>query len=161
HERKNRIYHFWPDSDRLEPLQGWIPPTLPVPLIRVFPDGKEAVFFGMTEVMGAGESPNLYALDIASGKARRLGTQLLIRRASEGFPLAPPRDNRSVMIDLPAGNLHQIIAVPRSGFQLLIGKPNGNSFPLVDTTPEETALPATLLADNQVAFMAGAGSDQT
>ncbi len=238
-ERKNRIYHFWPDSDRLEPLQGWIPSTLPVPLIRVFPDGKEAVFFGMTEGMGAGEAPNLYALDIASGKARRLGTQLPIRRASEGFPLAPTRDNRSVMIDLPAGNLHQIIAVPRSGsgpvrvlmtlttpawtmdagpegniyldqverpfqilrfpvsggvpevlastedrgtnlsspvefpdgrfllptiasgrFQLLIGKPNGNFFPLVDT-PEETALPATLLADNKVAFMAGAGSDQT
>jgi hypothetical protein len=89
-------------------------------LIRVFPDGKEAVFFGMTEGMGAGESPNLYALDIASGKARRLGTQLLIRRASEGFPLAPTRDNHSVMIDLPAGNLNQIIARPRSGSDLCV-----------------------------------------
>jgi hypothetical protein len=238
-ERKNRIYHFWPDSERLQPLQGWIPPTLPVALMRVFADGKEAVFFGMTEGMGAGESPHLYALDLASGKARRLAAQLPIRQMSEGFPLAPTPDNRSVLIDLPAGNLHQVVAIPRSGSgavqvlmtltippwtmdagpdgsiyvdqvdrsiqilrftpsggvpevlataevrgtdlsspvefpdgrfllstllagrsQLLIGKPGGNFFPLVDTT-EETRLPAALLPENQVAFIAGTGSDQT
>jgi len=114
-ERKSRIYHFWPDSGRLRPLEGWIPPTLPVALIRVFPDGKDAVFFGMTEGTGADASPHLYVLDIASGKARRLAAQLPIRQASEGFPLAPTPDNRSVLIDLPSGNLHQIVAVPRSG----------------------------------------------
>jgi eukaryotic-like serine/threonine-protein kinase len=118
-DRKSRICHFWPDSGRLQPLQGWIPPTLPVALIRVFPDGKEAVFFGMTE--GADASPHLYALDIASGKARRLAAQLPIRQTSEGFPLAPTPDNRSVLIDLPSGNLHQVVAVPRSGFGACAG----------------------------------------
>src|SRR5438876_4622983 len=113
-DRKWRIYHFWPDSGRLQPLQGWIPPGLqPVALIRVFPDGKEAVFFGMTE--GTDASPHLYALDIVSGKARRLAAQLPIRQTSEGFPLAPTPDNRSVLIDLPSGSLHQVVAVPRSG----------------------------------------------
>ena len=29
-DRKSRIYHFWSDSGRLQPLQGRIPPTLPV-----------------------------------------------------------------------------------------------------------------------------------
>src|SRR5439155_16949267 len=43
---------------------------------------------------------------------------------------------------------------------LLIGKPGGNFFPLVDTA-EETHLPAVLLPDNQAPFLAGAGSDQT
>jgi WD40 repeat protein len=236
-DRKSRIYHFWPDSGRLQPLQAWIPPTLPVALIRVFPDGKEAVFFGMTE--GTDASPHLFALDIASGKARRLAAQLPIRQTNEVFPLAPTPDNRSVLIDLPSGNLHQVVAVPRSGSgpvqvlltlttspwlmdagpdgsvyldqvdrplqvlrfppsggtpevlattearaidfsapvefpdgrlllptllsgrsRLLIGKPGGNFFPLVDTA-EETHLPAVLLPDNQAAFIAGTGSDQT
>jgi serine/threonine protein kinase len=236
-ERKSRIYHFWPDSGRLQPLEGWIPPTLPVALIRVFPDGKEAVFYGMT--VGTDASPHLYALEIATGKARRLAAQLPIRQTSEGFPLAPTPDNRSVLIDLPSGNLHQIVAIPRSGSgpvpvlmtlttppwlmdagpdgsiyldqvgrpiqalrftvsggipevlattearaldlsapveftdgrflipafisgrsQLLIGKMGGNFYPLVDTV-EETRLPAALLPDNQVAFIAGTGSDQT
>jgi len=235
-ERKSRIFHFWPDSGRLQPLEAWIPPTLPVNLFRVFPDGKEAVFFGTTE--GTDASPHLFALDIASGKARRLAAQLPIRQTSEAFPLAPTPDNRSVLIDLPSGNLHQVVAVPRSGsgpvqvlltlttppwvmdagpdgsiyldqvdrpFQvlrfppsggtpevlattesraidlsapvefsdgrlllptltssrsLLIGKPDGNFFPLVDTA-EETHLPAVLLPDNQAAFIAGTGSDQT
>jgi len=235
-ERKSRIFHFWPDSGRLQPLEGWIPPTLPVNLVRVFPDGKEAVFFGTTE--GTDASPHLYALDIASGKARKLAAQLPIRQTGEAFPLAPTPDNRSVLIDLLSGNLHQVVAVPRSGsgpvqvlmtlttapwvmdagpdgsiyldqvdrpFQvlrfpasggtpevlattesraldlsapvefpdgrlllptltssrsLLIGKPGGNFFPLVDTV-EETHLPAVLLPDNQAAFIAGTGSDQT
>jgi len=236
-DRKSRIYHFWPDSGRLQPLEGWIPPTLPVALIRVFPDGKEAVFFGMAE--GTDASPHLFALDIASGKARRLAAQLPIRQTTEAFPLAPTPDNRSVLIDLPSGNLHQVVAVPRSGSgpaqvlltlttppwlmdagpdgsiyldqvdrpmqilryppsggtpevlattdaraidfsapvefpdgrlllptllsgrsRLLIGKPGGNFFPLADTA-EETHLPAVLLPDNQAAFIAGTGSDQT
>jgi hypothetical protein len=43
--------------------------------------------------------------------------------------------------------------------RLLLGKPNGNFFPLVDTA-EEIGPPAALLPDNQVAFIAGTGSDQ-
>ena len=44
--------------------------------------------------------------------------------------------------------------------RLLIGKAGGNFFPLVDTA-EETGPPAALLPNNEVAFMAGTGSDQT
>jgi len=235
-DRRSRIYHFWPDSGRLQPLEAWIPPNLPVSFLRAFPDGKEAVFFGTTE--GTDDSPHLFALDIASGKARRLAADLPIRLTSEGYPLAPTPDNRSVLIDLPSGNLHQVVAVPRSGSgparvlltltsspwlmdagpdgsiyvdqvdrpiqvlrfppsggapevlatteapsigfsapvefpdgrlllptllsghsRLLIGKPGGNFFPLVDTA-EETHQPAVSLPDNQAAFIAGTGADQ-
>jgi hypothetical protein len=113
-ERKVRLYHFWPDSGRLQPLGGWIVPAAPVALARLFPDGKEVVFFGWAEGAGAG-APHLYALDLESGKARRFAPQLPIHQASDGFPLALTLDNRSVLIDLPSGNLHQIVAVPRSG----------------------------------------------
>jgi len=44
--------------------------------------------------------------------------------------------------------------------RLLIGKPGGNFFPLVDTA-EQTGPPAVLLSTSEVAFIAGTGSDQT
>ena len=214
----------------------WRIPSGPLNPLRVFPDGKEAVFFGTLD--GTSPSPNLYALDIASGKARPLAPHLSIPDSVIAFPIAPTPDNRSVLIDLPSGSLHQIVCVPRSGSgamrvlitlsmpvwmmdsepdgsvfvdqverplqvlrfpvsggtpeviatseayppsfmqpvtfpdggllipallsghsRLLLGKPNGNFFPLVDTA-EEIGPPAALLPDNQVAFIAGAGLDQ-
>jgi eukaryotic-like serine/threonine-protein kinase len=114
-ERRDRLYHFWPDSGRIEPLGAWIAPTYPVEMHRVFPDGKEAVFYGWDESVAAGASPNLYAIDIASGKTHQLAPELPIRMTSEGFPMAPTANNRSVLIDLPSGGLHQIVAIPRSG----------------------------------------------
>jgi hypothetical protein len=234
-----RIYHYWPDSGRLQPMEGelWRIPSGPINPLRVFPDGKEAVFFGSVEA--ASGSPNFYALDIASGKTRPLAPKLSIPATVVAFPLAPTPDNRSVLIDLPSGSLHQIVAVSRSGSEpaqvlltlstppwwidsgpdgniyvdqverplqllgfevsggtpeviaasdaylpammqpgvfpdgrflmpalisghahLLFGKPNGNFFPLIDTT-EETGPPAALLPDNQVAFIAGTSSNRT
>jgi hypothetical protein len=114
-ERRDRLYHFWPDSGRIEPLRAWIAPTYPVAMYRAFPDGKEAVFYGWDTGAAAGASPNLYAIDFASGQTRRLAPQLPIRLTTAGFPMALPPDNRSVLIDLPSGNLHQIVAIPRSG----------------------------------------------
>jgi serine/threonine protein kinase len=114
-ERRGRLYHFWPDSGRIEPLGAWIVPTFPVAMDRVFPDGKAAVFYGWDKSAAAGASPGLYVIDLTSGKTRQLAPELPIRMTSEGFPMAPTADNRSVLIDLPSGNLHQIVAIPRSG----------------------------------------------
>ncbi|HLY60905.1 MAG TPA: protein kinase [Terriglobia bacterium] len=236
--RKSQIAHYWPDSGRVQPMDGyiWRIPSGPLNPLRVFPDGKEAVFFGTLD--GTSPSPNLYALDIASGKARPLAPQLSIPSTVIAFPMAPTLDNRSVLIDLPSGSLHQIVSLPRSGSgavqvlmtlstpvwfmdseadgsiyvdqverplqvlrfpisggppeviatsetyppsfmqpvafpdggfivpallsghaRLLLGKPNGNFFPLLDTA-EESGPPAALLPDNQVAFIAGTGLDQ-
>jgi len=238
-DRRQQIYHYWPDSRKLQALGAWTT-QMPVTAVRVFPDGKEAVFFGTTSGKDSDGLPHLYALDIASGRARQLAPQLPIRQTSAlAFPVAVTPDNRSVLIDLPSGNLHQIVAIPRSGSGpaqvlitltiapwvmdawpdgtiyldqverplevlrfpvtggtpeviassetyppenmepvefpdgrfllpsllsgracLLIGKPGDNFFPLVDT-PEETGPPAALRPNNEVAFMAGTGSDQT
>ena len=237
-DRRLQVYHFWPDTGRLQALGAW-PVLIDVTPVRVFPDGNEAVFFGTASGSGSDGLPHLYALDIASGRSRQLAPQLPIRQASLGFPLAVTPDNRSVLIDLPSGNLHQIVALPRSGSgpvqvlttlttapwlmdagpdgtiyldqverplellrfpvsggtpeviassetyppknmqpvefpdgrfllptllaghaRLLIGKAGENFFPLVDTL-EETRPPATLLPNNEVAFVAGTGSDQT
>jgi eukaryotic-like serine/threonine-protein kinase len=235
-ERNTLIFHYWPASGRLQPMDGflWKIPSGPHDPLRVFPDGREAVFFGT--VGAAGGSPNLYALDIPSGKAHLLDPQLSIPASVVAFPMAPTSDNRSVLIDLPSGSLYQVVAVPRSGSgslqplmtlttpawfmdcgadgsiyvdqverplqvlrfpvsggtpevlaasdeyppalmqpvafsngsllipallsghaRLLIGKPNGNFFPLVETA-EETSPPAALLLGDQVAFILGSDS---
>lgn len=109
-----RICHYWPDSQRLEPLPGWVALDTTIPL-RVFPDGKELVFFGTAKTPDAPES--LYAMDIASGATRRLGAQLNIGRRGESLPLAPTADGTKVIVDLPSGDLHRLVAVPRDGTQ--------------------------------------------
>lgn len=234
-----RICHYWPDSQRLEPLPGWV--TLDTTIaLRVFPDGKELVFFG-----GANrpESPDyLYAMDIITGNSRRLAPGLKVQRLGEGFPIAPTADGKAVVIDIPSGDLHRLVAVPRSGKgelqdvatftappwyldfskdgtlyvdqvnrphevlqlyaknstpeilihsdnlrldaspyldplqitdgrilfdtrisghgQLLLGKPGGDLFPLVEAKEEISSVAATLPND-QVAFVLGTGDDKT
>ncbi len=62
-------------------------------------------------------------------------------------------------IGTPDGGL-LLPAVPCGRARLLIGKPGGNFFLLVDTV-EQTGPPAVLLSTSEVAFIAGTASDQT
>jgi hypothetical protein len=114
-DRRERLYHFWPDSGRIEPLGGWIAPTLPVALARVFPDGREAVFYGWDANTPASATPSLFVIDLSNGQTRRFAPQLPIRLTSEGLAMAPTTDNRSLLVDLPSRSLHQIVSIPRSG----------------------------------------------
>ncbi len=113
-DRKIQIYHFWPETGRLQALGVWKGENPLFPTIRVFPGGKEAVFFGT--IKGEEEKvSHLYSLDITTGRAQRLAPELKISPSSSTFPLAITPDGRSVLIDLPSGNLHRIVAIPRSG----------------------------------------------
>jgi eukaryotic-like serine/threonine-protein kinase len=107
-----QIVHFWPDSQRLEPLPGWVDITTTIPM-RSFPDGKEAIFIGT--IGDPDSSVELYAMDISTGKTRLLAPQLLNRRNNESFPVAATADNRGVLVDVAAGDLHRLVFVPRDG----------------------------------------------
>lgn len=107
-----QIVHFWPDSQRLNPLPGWVAIGTTIPL-RVFPDGKEAVFNGTTSETDL--SVHLYIMDIATGKTRQLAPELPIRRNNESYPIATTADNRGVLVDVAAGDSHRIVFVPRDG----------------------------------------------
>ena len=115
--RDYQLFHFWPDSGRLEPLDGFFAALDICPPVRVFRDGKDAVFFGMTLEQGAKDtSSHLYVLDLSSGKARRLAPRLNLHAISPAlFPLAVTSDDRSVLVDHPAGDLQRIISIPRNG----------------------------------------------
>ncbi|HEY3619732.1 MAG TPA: protein kinase, partial [Candidatus Sulfotelmatobacter sp.] len=232
-----RIHHYWPDSQRLEPLSGWVNIGTTIPL-RVFPDGKDAVFNGT--VTDADAAPHLYVIDISTGRTRRLAPDLPSALTSESYPIAPTTDGRAVLVDVRAGDLHRLVAVPRDGRgtmrtlitltkppwyidlakdgtvyldqidrphqilrysvsggtpdvlassetydpaghymepvetaegrflldtgfsgrgRLLIGKPEGDFVPLLDTR-EGTSSPAVSLGNGEVALVLGTGSDQ-
>jgi tRNA A-37 threonylcarbamoyl transferase component Bud32 len=108
-----QLHHFWPDSGRLEPLAAALMQYEVGGSVRAFPDGKEVAFYGRPL---AGGDPHLYALDLATNKTRKLAPGLELRRVmGPRFPVAITRDGRSVIIDVMAGSLHRITAVPRDG----------------------------------------------
>jgi eukaryotic-like serine/threonine-protein kinase len=113
-DQKLQIYHYWPDSGRLQALGAW--PDLKVQeMMRVFPDGKEVVFHGTVKEADADHLSHLYAVDVATGKSRRLARDLPVFSSGETFALGVTPDNQSVLIDLPSGDLHRIVSIPRSG----------------------------------------------
>jgi len=85
----------------------------PAPM-RVFPDGSEAVFVGYVKG-GENDARHLYLLHITSGKTHQLPPQPSSSPTSLSYPLAVTPDSQSILIDLPSGNLHRIVAIPRSG----------------------------------------------
>jgi hypothetical protein len=110
---QQQIYRFWPEGERLEPLgalgaPGWLM------AFRTFPNGKAAVFFGRPEDVPT--APNqLYVIDLDSGALRTLAPGIAVPLRTWLFPLAVSPDGAWVLFDLPAGDLHHIVAVRSDG----------------------------------------------
>jgi dipeptidyl aminopeptidase/acylaminoacyl peptidase len=116
-DRTFQLYHFWPESGRLDALSAFFPQVLDFTPVRVFRDGKDAVFFGKPlEQDKADPSPHLYVINLTSGESRRLAPELDLRLPSPlpQFPMAVAADDRSVFVDLKAGDLHRVISIPRA-----------------------------------------------
>jgi len=112
-DRRDQIYHYWPDTGRLQALGAWVS-YIWAPPVRVFPDGSEAAFIGFIE--GSGDKADrLYLLHIATGRTEQLPPELSRSPTSATYLLAITPDGRSILVDLPSGNLHRIVAIPRSG----------------------------------------------
>jgi Tol biopolymer transport system component len=68
-DRQKQVYRFWPDDGRLTPLGALLKSTLLGFALRVFPDGREAVFFGRPTAT-PDATDHLYAIDLGSGATR-------------------------------------------------------------------------------------------
>jgi hypothetical protein len=117
-DRNHQLYRYWPDGGRLQALDaliwGW---GGSVPS-RAFHDEKDAVFFGQTlEQLKTDAAPHLYAVDLTSGKARRLAPEVDIRppTSMDLFPIAVTSDDQSVLVEIAAGDLHRVISISRDG----------------------------------------------
>jgi eukaryotic-like serine/threonine-protein kinase len=113
-----QLYHFWPEGGRLEALGAFPYGDDLSPAVRAFHDGKDAVFFGTTgEQDKADNSLHLYILNLESGKSSRLAPQVSLNIPVNlpVFPLGIASDDRSVLVGQMAGDVHQIISIPRNG----------------------------------------------
>ncbi|MGH9255572.1 MAG: protein kinase domain-containing protein [Vicinamibacterales bacterium] len=113
-DRVFQLHRFWPETGRLEPLPALLSASVLYAAVRVFPDGREAVFFGRP-LEGTQTADHLHVIDLTSGRVRRIVPAISISPASWLFPLAVTQDGDWVLFDLAAGNLHRIVAVPRDG----------------------------------------------
>ena len=86
-------------------------------MLRAFFDGRELVFFGMTEA-GRSSSARLLAFDLSSRQARELVPGLRIQRGSNWSPLEVSRDGQSVYALSDMSSTRMLLQIPRRG-----GKP--------------------------------------
>lgn len=117
-KRQYQLHHYWPETGRLEPLAAAVTATDLSSPLRTFPDDKEAAYVGQP-LTGSESGPEaLYALDLQSGKSRRLGPDLLLPEryiATGYFPMAITADGRRVLLGVAKGDLWTVVAVPRTG----------------------------------------------
>ncbi|SPE39091.1 Serine/threonine protein kinase [Candidatus Sulfopaludibacter sp. SbA3] len=107
-----QVDRFWPETGRLVtfPLEK---PLHSAPFCsRVVPGGKEAITYA--SLMGSGgQSPGLYAIDLASNGIRRLSLPKQEAAAVRAWTVA--RDGKSLVVALPAGSITRVLAIPASG----------------------------------------------
>ncbi len=116
-ERRNQIIHFWPETAQLQALNAW-PAPVAESMFRVFPDGKEAVFFGKAVDANSHESAHLYAINLASGRARVMAAGANLGLSIFTFPIGVEPDSQSLLVDYLAGDLHRIASLSRDGVGL-------------------------------------------
>ena len=115
-KRQNQLYRFWPQTRRVQALNALLPRTSDVwsPPVRVFSDGKEAVFYGRP-LESPDSSNELHAIDLDANRVRRLAPAISIRPTTEYFALSVDPAGRYVLVDQPDGDFHRLVEVPRDG----------------------------------------------
>ena len=104
----HQLFHFWPESGRLEALPAFITSSDTGTPLRASPNGKEIVYFGTGGPETRSQSPNIYVFDLTSRMSRRF---LLGAEISGPMTLAP--DGRLAYATAAVGDLKQLVSVPR------------------------------------------------
>jgi len=118
-ERQNQLFRYWPETGRWKAFPLELPST-GLAGARSFPGGREAVAVGTSIGPGYETGDHLYAIDLESGKLRRLEQGLTVD--SNTAAVAVTRDGKSALLAVASGNVEQIVSIPRGGrgaFQVL------------------------------------------
>ena len=113
-QRQQQIFRFWPETGRIDALNGIIATAARRPTLRASPDGRDVLFFGRP-LDRLGSPDHLYGIDLESGTLQRLAEDTSFSQYNWTFPLAVTRDGTEMLVDIVSGNLHRIVALPRSG----------------------------------------------
>jgi hypothetical protein len=110
-DRNFRVHRFWPESGKVQQIGPAVVRESAGLGLRVFADGREAVFFGKLASAGGGVRC-AYVLNLASGRVERFAPEV---------PISPPvtlsADRNSVLADVVVGDLHRITLIPRNGVE--------------------------------------------
>jgi eukaryotic-like serine/threonine-protein kinase len=130
---RQQLVHFWPDSGRLELLPVTVQ-SADYPRLRAFPDGKEVAVFGLYGNRAG--RPRLFALDLASGKARDLADP------EDAFEtVAISADGRTVFALQHRDDVALVQALPRDGSKqarLVLSFPEGAKPLSFDSAPDRS-----------------------
>jgi len=110
-ERQLQLFRYWPETGRLTGFPAQM--DFDTAAIRSFPDGRQAVIIGKPIGSGSEAGTHVYAVDLASGKVRRIVSGL--SDDSTLSAIAVTRDGRSVLIAGVAGILSRVQSVPGGG----------------------------------------------
>ncbi len=102
-DRKQQLYRFSPETGKFDPLDAEVFSSS----VRVFPDGRQAVFFGRA-LSDSKASVELQLLDLASGKPRAVAPHLSFH--STALAIFP--NGKSLLAIGGAGDLFRIMEVP-------------------------------------------------
>src|SRR3954453_22625651 len=110
----NQLFHFWPESGKLEALPAFLQDWPDVaPQLRAFPDGKELVYFGTTG-KGRTQSARMLVFDLVSQEARELAPGLRMDPGADGWaPLDVAPRGKSVYLMSKAEDTRWLVDVPR------------------------------------------------
>jgi len=131
---EHQLFHYWPESGRLEPLPLQIAISLFVSQVRAFPDGREAVVIGSPTGQILQPAKDLYLLNLATGRAR-----LVVRRNGVDVIRGQgvTRDGRNILFGGEQPN--DVTAVPRMGLsQPRVLFPLTSMAWALDTAPDGT-----------------------
>ena len=114
-QRDFQLFHYWPDSGKIEPLAGIVASNFVDFVLRATPDGKGIVFYGHSlDSKGRKGDLGIYVLDIASGKPVNVAPG-----QGPGFvpALAATPDGKNVLYTRYEEGLISVISTPisRSG----------------------------------------------
>jgi Tol biopolymer transport system component/predicted Ser/Thr protein kinase len=112
-----QLFHYSPDTGRSDPLPAYFDRDVQWPAVRVFPDGKGIVFYGLTGTPSSHPGPrDLYIYDLASRTIRKLTPAMApwVDSGSER-PLALTPDGKSLVTLAMRQDLFEVVRIPRDG----------------------------------------------
>jgi len=114
-ERHQQLHRFVQETNSLLPLGAILKTPMVLPALRIFRDGREAVFLGRS-IDATDTTDHLCGIDLTSGTLRRLAPKAPISQIEDwAYPLAMSADDQWVLLSLTSGNLWRIVAAPRDG----------------------------------------------
>ena len=107
-----QLFHYWPESGKLDALPAFLPQADWTQMLRAFHDGKELVYFG-TSKEGRWQSARMLVFNLASGQARDLSPGVRLDPGDGWAPLDVAPGGESVYVGAQEGDTRWIVEVPR------------------------------------------------